>query len=335
LRARGHQIEVVSSLDIRDVWRGRVPVRRLLHEAIATRRRVKRFAPDAWLVFRSCRTYPDLLGWWQRPRRYVLLFAYTWQSKKLPRVWKRLFAVAFSLNLRRADRVIADRPVTANRLRRRGVPADRVAVLPYAVRWPAEVPRQSDARKRLGLPSERPVILGATRLPELSSNGLKTEMFLELLRAFAGMRSDALLVLVGDGAGRVHVERAVRDLRLGDRVRMPGAVDNDEMTWFYAACDVYVYPNPLDRPWVSVLEAQACGRPVVTMRTESAELTVDEGKTGLLADDLDQFRTHLEALVADRARCESMGRAARRFIADRHSTDAFALQLDEWLGAGA
>lgn len=179
------------------------------------------------------------------------------------------------------------------------------------------------------------MILGATRLPELSTNGLKTEMFLELLRAFAAMRSDSLLVLVGDGAGRVHVERAVVDLALDERVRMPGAVENDQMIWFYAACDVYVYPNPLDRPWVSVLEAQACGRPVVTMRIESAELTVDEGETGLLTDDLQQFREQLEALVADRARCASMVRAARRFIAERHSSEAFALQLEGWLQASA
>jgi glycosyltransferase involved in cell wall biosynthesis len=335
LRARGHEIAVVSRLDIRDLWRGRVSVRRFLREALESRRRVKRFSPDAWLVFRSSRTYPDLLGWWQRPRRYVLLFAHTWQSKKLPRFWKRLFAVVFSLNLRRADRVIVDRLAIGERLRRRGVPSDRLAFLPYAVQWPDEVPTQSEARKRLGLPADRPVILGATRLPELSTNGLKTEMFLDLLRVFAAMRSDALLVLVGDGEGRTHVDRAVQDLALDERVRLAGAVDNDEMTSFYAACDVYVYPNPLDRPWMSVLEAQACGRPVVTMRTQSAELTVDEGKTGLLADDLDQFRAELEALVADRARCESMGRAARRFIADRHSTEAFARQLDDWLGADA
>ena len=71
------------------------------------------------------------------------------------------------------------------------------------------------------------------------------------------------------------------------------------------------------------------------MRTESAELTVNEGETGLLADALDQFRALLEALVVDRARCEAMGRASRRFIADRHSSDACALQLERWLRADA
>jgi glycosyltransferase involved in cell wall biosynthesis len=116
---------------------------------------------------------------------------------------------------------------------------------------------------------------------------------------------------------------------------MAGAVENDQMIWFYAACDVYVYPNPLDRPWVSVLEAQACGRPVVMMRTESAELTVAEGETGLLAHDLVQFRALLEALVVDRARCEAMGRAARRFVSDHHSSEACALQLERWLRADA
>ena len=55
---------MVSELDARDLWRGRVPIRRFLREAVAVRRRMRRLEPDGWLVYSSSVTYPDLFGWW-------------------------------------------------------------------------------------------------------------------------------------------------------------------------------------------------------------------------------------------------------------------------------
>src|SRR3990172_8680016 len=81
LRERGHEVKVVSTLNIRKFWRRQVPARRLVTEALTIRQEMKRYAPDAWLVYDCSRTYPDLFGWWQHPKRYVLLAAHTWQSE--------------------------------------------------------------------------------------------------------------------------------------------------------------------------------------------------------------------------------------------------------------
>jgi glycosyltransferase involved in cell wall biosynthesis len=132
-------------------------------------------------------------------------------------------------------------------------------------------------------------------------------MILDLLEAVAPLPDDVLLLIVGEGHGRQRVESRVAELELGKRVRVTGSVD--DVRPFYAACDVFAYPYELDRPWMAVLEAQAYGRPVITMRTESAEITVQDGRTGLLATDLNEFRDHLATLTSDRRRCESMGGA--------------------------
>jgi glycosyltransferase involved in cell wall biosynthesis len=91
--------------------------------------------------------------------------------------------------------------------------------------------------------------------------------------------------------------------------------------WFYAACDLYAYPHDVDRPWLSMLEAQACGRPVLGMRHPSTELIVDTGRTGILVEGAEEFQATLAALCANPARCEAMGRAAREYVARRHSMD--------------
>jgi glycosyltransferase involved in cell wall biosynthesis len=329
LAERGHEVRVVSRLNVRDLWRGRVPIWRLFAEALAIRRETRRFAPDAWLVYDPSRTYPDLFGWWQRPKRYVLLAAHTWQSASLPRGWRWLFAFAHRRSLARADRVVADRPISATRLLARGVAQERLSVLPPAVKVWTQLPSQEDARQQLGLPQDVAVILCVSRLTEPNDTEQKTEMVLDLLAASESLPPGARLVIVGDGPGRPRVEEEIVKLKLGDRVRMMGRVD--DVKPYYAACDFYAYPLQRDRPWMSVLEAQGCGRPVVTMHTGSAEVTIDPGRTGLLAKDLDEFRSHLAALAGDRARCETMGQAAREYVMRCHSIETRAQQIETLL----
>jgi glycosyltransferase involved in cell wall biosynthesis len=156
-------------------------------------------------------------------------------------------------------------------------------------------------------------------------------MVVDLLSVVASLSPDVMIVLAGDGPGRPRIESEVAQLGLGNRVRLAGAVEHGAIQWLFAACDVYAQPFPLDSPSLSVLEAQACGRPVVTMRTGSAELTVDAGRSGLLADTLEEFEEHLAALTSDRARCAVMGRHARQFIADFHSNEVRARQIEELL----
>jgi phosphatidyl-myo-inositol dimannoside synthase len=110
-------------------------------------------------------------------------------------------------------------------------------------------------------------------------------------------------------------------------------VKSEELALFHGASDFYVYPHPLDRTWLSVLEAQAHGRAVVTMRTQSGEMTVDAGMTGLLANDIHEFRALVAGLLGDRDRCAAMGRAARRYIQRNHAIDVRAEQIEALLAS--
>jgi len=336
LRERGHEVEIVSRVNVRDYWRGRIPARRLIGEAVSVHRRMRRFAPDAWLIYGPSARTPDLFGWWQRPKRYVLFAADGGTGKRLPRRWRWLFVRAHRRSLRRADKAVAYRPASADDLRSLGVPARRVAVLPLAIRLWDELPSREAARARLQLPQSASVALCASRLTPMRQDGKlgKTEAVLALLDALATARASVVLALVGEGPGRGDVERRVAELDLGEQVRLVGLVEHAEMRWYYAASDFLAYASFVDRPWLTVLEAQASGRPVVTMRTRSAELTVDAGRTGLLAADLDEFRAHVLLLATDRDLCRSLGEAARSYAARCHSLETRIRQIETLLRPG-
>jgi glycosyltransferase involved in cell wall biosynthesis len=328
LRERGHEVKVVSRMNARYIRRGRVPARRLLTEALTIRREVKRFSPDGWMVYNPSRAYPDLFGWWQRPKRYILLSAQTWQPKRTPRKWRWLFAFAYGRSLRRADWVTAERPKTAEQLRREGVPAERISVFTPAVALPKDVPTQIEARQRLNLPLDHAIALCVSRFTELGwKRQMKTEIILELLGSLVPSE-EPMVVIVGDGPGRAEIEERASLIRPLGRVRLFRAVPHEDLVWFHAACDLYAYPDLLDLPRLSILEAQACGRPVLTMRTPSAELTVEDGRTGLLAADQKEFEAHLVALARDRSRCRAMGEAAREYIDRTHSMPVRIQQIE-------
>jgi glycosyltransferase involved in cell wall biosynthesis len=332
LRSRGHEVAIVSRLNIRDVWRGRVPAHRLLREAIAIQRRMWRFAPQGWLVYDTSQTYPDLFGWWRRSGRYVLLAAHSWQSARIPKRWRWILSFAHRRSLRRADAVTVIRRESAERLRQRGVDERRLRVLPPSARLAETVATQDEARERLGLPHDVAIVFSAARFTgPRERKQAKTEMVLDLLQLLPSLPSDVWLVVAGDGPGRSRIEAEIDRLELRERVHLVGAVPNADVPLYFAACDVYAYPYPRDIPSVSVLEAQACERPVVTMRTSSGELTVDDGRTGLLADTLEEFGDHLARLTGDRTRCAEMGKSARRFVSDFHSTDVRARQIEALL----
>jgi glycosyltransferase involved in cell wall biosynthesis len=336
LEERGHELQVVSRRDVRDFVRRRASVHELVTEARSIRQLTKRFAPDAWLVYGASMKHPDLFGWWQHPRRYVLIATALSNAQRVPRPWRAVFRFAHRSSLRRADRVVAYRPKSRDDLRSAGVSEERLSVLPLAIATWNAVPFQEAARHRLGLPLDAPVVLCVSRLtaPKEDGSPWKTEMVLQVVSAVAAASRDVVLLLVGDGPGRERVEARAAELGLEERVRLAGEVAHEELPSYFAACDLFALPDLRDFPFLAILEAQACGRPVLTMNTAAARLTVAADSTGVLANDIEEFGTRLRELTQDRARCRRMGEAGPAYIARFHTLSVRLDQIEDMLAPG-
>ncbi len=157
-----------------------------------------------------------------------------------------------------------------------------------------------------------------------------------LIRAYAVLCREAEPVprLVIAGKGRllpVHRE-LIEDLKLTQRIDVRTDVSDKALVELYQKASVFVQTSHEEGLGLSVLEAMACGLPVVATDTAGSRETVVDGVTGwrvAQGDDED-----VAAEVAKRIRQslvdgESVGRMARRRCVDRFSSDA---TLDLYLG---
>ena len=112
-----------------------------------------------------------------------------------------------------------------------------------------------------------------------------------LLRAWALARSnlgDRSLVIVGPGRDKQYVAQLhllARELGIAEDVIFVGGVPLDETVSFYQAADAFVYPSLNETFGLPILEAMACGCPVVTSDTSAMPETA--GGAAILSDPKD------------------------------------------------
>jgi glycosyltransferase involved in cell wall biosynthesis len=144
----------------------------------------------------------------------------------------------------------------AGRLRGWGIPGDRIEVIPNGIdaaefRFDPQV--RAEVRARLGIAPDALVIGGVGRLEP-------TKRFGRLIAA-ARKIPEATLLLAGDGSARPALEQAARDAGIADRVVFAGAVAHSREV--LCAMDVFASPSDQETFGLAVLEALACGLPVV------------------------------------------------------------------------
>lgn len=118
-----------------------------------------------------------------------------------------------------------------------------------------------------------------------------------VLRAFAIIQQhfpDARLTVAGDGSQRVALEQLARELKLRN-TEFTGQVGHEKIVDLYDAADIYLNGSEIDNQPLSILEAFACGLPVVTTDAGGIPFVVTDGETGFLVK-----RGNYEA-IADRA----------------------------------
>jgi glycosyltransferase involved in cell wall biosynthesis len=116
---------------------------------------------------------------------------------------------------------------------------------------------------------------------------------------------------------------------LGDRITLTGQMEPDQLAALYAASDLYVWPAVNEAYGMALLEAQAAGLPVLSVRTRGVPDIVEHGATGWLTPD-DAPATMANAisgLLADQEQRRRMATAAPLRVQQELSMDAAQTRL--------
>src|SRR5467141_3007402 len=105
-----------------------------------------------------------------------------------------------------------------------------------------------------------------------------------------------------------------------------GYLTGDELATAYASADIFVFPSTTDTFGNVILEAQACGVPVIVSDSGGPKELVEDRTNGLItrSRDADDFTCAIRALVGNPALRERMGKSARNKVIDRSWPSAFA-----------
>lgn len=215
----------------------------------------------------------------------------------------------------RADRIIAVSQAVADFLVREGYPASRIRMVHHgiadlAARLPAGA--REATRRSLGLAADEPALLMAARI--VPAKGHDTA-----LQALARLGDQPwTLLMAGDHHGDLgpQTQALAQELGLAGRVRFLGL--REDVPALMAASDVLLAPSRREALSLTLLEASACGLPIVATRVGGIGEVVEEGASGFLVapDDPPALAAAIAPLLADaalRARCGV--RARQRFEA--------------------
>lgn len=235
--------------------------------------------------------------------------------------------------LRGADFLIANSRNTARILVEDwGMPPYRVHILHPGVDTLRFVPGPIDPveRGRLGW-HDRPVVLTVGRLQKRKGH----DRMILALRELRSSVPDVLYAIVGEGEERASLEMLAAREGVADHVQFLGEVDDEQLIRCYQQCDLFVLPNrqvgmDIEGFGMVLLEAQACGKPVIAGDSGGTAETMKIPQTGRIVDCSrpELLAAAVGAMLGDREQLAAMGEAARDWVCETFDWDGLAREAE-------
>jgi len=200
-----------------------------------------------------------------------------------------------------------------------GMDADRVVIFPWGVDLNHFSPshREFSSRLREGLGWEDAFVILHTRgwAPMYGS-----DEFLHGFAKAAQHEPDLRLIMLGDGPQGPDFQEIINEYELEDRVVFSGRITRKELPEYYQTADVYASASHSDGSSISLLEAMACGTPVIVSDIPGNKEWVQEGKQGwfFTVGDIQGITDTILKAVNNKEQLPEMGLEARQ-LAERRA----------------
>lgn len=176
------------------------------------------------------------------------------------------------------------------------------------------------ACKILELDQPGPILVASGRLSWLKG----WDLLLDAFRVLRSRLPQATLLFVGDGEDKSLLEHRIRQYKLAGSVKITGFQPRTSVNLYLNACDVVVFGSRREGWPTAMVEALACGKPIVSTAVSGAHDLIRQGRNGYIVANRDprDFSAAIESAVhLPDAESTSLN------IARSYSLDAFASRL--------
>lgn len=236
----------------------------------------------------------------------------------------------FSKMLQLADRIVVVNSGVEQYLQNLGILTERIIFLPNAINvdhyYPVSSEEKFAAQQRLNLSPQKNIVLYVGRLQPVKGVDV-------LVRAWAlvpqDIRHNSRLLLVGDGAEYETINRMAEALNITESVILVGR--QEAVRDYYWASDIFVLPSRSEGQSNALVEAMACGLPVVASNVGGAPDIIKEGKNGVLfeSENHEQFAQKLTSLLKQPDCWGQLGTCARQSVLSQADLTGAVSQLEE------
>ncbi len=211
--------------------------------------------------------------------------------------------------LNRADKIICYTEGEKENIEKLGIDPKKISIIHNGVDTFLFAPRTSEKT------TDKKQILWVGRFV----TGKGVEYLIEAFSQVQKKIPSTHLVLVGDGPEKTTIEEKIRKMHLQSSVTLIDYLDNEELPGVYKNSDVFVLPSLMEGVPRTILEAMACGVPVVTTNLPHLVGIIDGAGLVVPPKDPILLSGAILTILEDASLAEKMGQRGRYKIEEEYS----------------
>ncbi len=251
----------------------------------------------------------------------VTFFQRGWLKKSFDAVWGCRI-------LKDASKVIAVAKTEVEQYESVGMSEDKIEIVPSGIDLSEfdNLPERGGFRRKYGLGDDQRIILYLGRIHKIKGLDILTKAFADLSKEI----DNANLAIVGPDDGYLStLKRLTKELHIEEKVLFTGSLYEREKLQAYVDADICVLPSSYEIFGITILEALACGTPVVlTDRCGIAEAI--DGETGLVVPyDKEQLKYALLRMLGDDKMRLQFSEKGKLLVREKFSWEKMAEQMEK------
>lgn len=278
----------------------------------------------------------DVLGFFLSRLNHIPLisFAHGWLNWVTPLSKDRVYAFLEMKAVSLSDWIVVASLDMKRDLISRKVPETKINHIPYGIdleKFTIKSEYKSKIRRELGIPEECFLIGTVGRIHPWKGQ----RYLIEAAEILTRTEPQARFLIVGDAAFdghrayQIELAQLVKELNLQDKVIFAGS--RKDIPEIMNALDLFVLPSLREPFGIVIIEAQACGKPVIASAVGGISEAIKDGETGILvkAGDSKVLAAAINRLLADRETRERMGAEGRKRVEEIFSAEAMVRKTEK------